>query len=129
VFSEKKVQWWLARFNSIKMPLLTCNLFIQVEDGLDAKQDQIRDVLKFSGLTQDEHFIKMAMESKRAHKMAMDLLTDTQNDLTTSSTTKKKAKSLRSMNFEELMGRLNEHMRNQGKKQKPQAAGEGVDKE
>jgi hypothetical protein len=58
----------------------------------------------------------MAMESKRAHKMAIDLLTETQNDLTTSSSTGKKRKNIRSMNFEEVMSRLNDAMRNNGKK-------------
>jgi len=44
------------------MPLLTANLFIEADDGIDAKAESIKDVLKFDNLTQDEQFINQAMK-------------------------------------------------------------------
>jgi hypothetical protein len=48
------------------MPLLTANLFIEADDGIEAKAESIKDVLKFDNLTQDEQFIKQAMETKHS---------------------------------------------------------------
>jgi hypothetical protein len=39
IFTEKKVLWWLKRFNSIKMPILTANLFIDADDGIESRQE------------------------------------------------------------------------------------------
>jgi hypothetical protein len=39
IFTDKKTLWWLKRFNGIKMPILTANLFIEAEDSMDSRQD------------------------------------------------------------------------------------------
>jgi hypothetical protein len=64
--SDRKAKWWLDKFNGIKMPLLTANLFIEADDGIEAKAESIKDVLKFDNMTQDEQFIKQAMVNKHS---------------------------------------------------------------
>jgi hypothetical protein len=59
---DKVAKYNLTKFNAIKMPLLTANLFIEADDGIDAKAESIKDVLKFDNLTQDEQFINQAMK-------------------------------------------------------------------
>jgi len=62
--TDRKVRYLIEKFNAIKMPLLTANLFIEADDGIEAKADSIKDVLKFDNMTQDEQFIAQAMKDK-----------------------------------------------------------------
>ena len=112
---DKVAKYQLTKFNAIKMPLLTANLFIEADDGIDAKAESIKDVLKFDNLTQDEQFINQAMKDTESQKLAADLLAEEVTKLTTS--VKKKGETRDKLfNFETLMSELNTLMRNGGKK-------------
>ena len=107
MFPDASVQWRLNWFNEVKMPVLTTMLLHRAEISLEENMEKFAAMIKLNSLTQDELYVKNAMKSQEMHAAAVEIITETMNNLIAMD---QPEKQLREMNMDVFLQKLNQEL-------------------